>query len=479
MTRLWQTDSAFSEALYELIPEHTKKKTPQFIQKILEGEVTNPDDVNVKLKEWQKLDSQRAQKLKPIFHAINDYDGIIGILCSADPYPSALIWGGLKAVVECFRRYYQVFDQLEGQLKSLTHHLKLLKQYEQLFSESEHMRDLLVASYKGIIRFWIRVEDHCMTPGFVRALKTVTSISVTKINEIIADITDTSKIIERLVPVIQEQRRRKERNETVVERQDVQDKLDELLRRASTKDNVERWSRVCEWIMGRDGCKVSDGIDRPYDQHVQTRIPKTGTWLLEDAQFRRWVEAGSEANILWLRGGAGVGKSTICSQIVDRLESLRPEATVAFHFFSFNEELSPTHVYRNIARRLFFSVYDNEGDEISEEVLELLRLDPTSLRALQRMVAVLVAESKSCFILLDGLDEELENSKKERWQNASAVLSFFINLASEPDSGLKLWCSSQDHRAIRQLSQSTHLWPPPAFGLPQKCLLATDFLDNL
>ncbi|KAK2013704.1 hypothetical protein LZ32DRAFT_529762 [Colletotrichum eremochloae] len=67
------------------------------------------------------------------------------------------------------------------------------------------------------------------------------------------------------------------------------------------------------------------------------------------------------------------------------------------------------------------------------------------------MIVALVAEAKSCFILLDGLDEELENSKKERWQNASALLSFFVNLASEPDSSLKLWCSSQDHRAIRQL----------------------------
>ncbi|KAK2029177.1 hypothetical protein LX32DRAFT_589059 [Colletotrichum zoysiae] len=67
------------------------------------------------------------------------------------------------------------------------------------------------------------------------------------------------------------------------------------------------------------------------------------------------------------------------------------------------------------------------------------------------MIAALVAEAKSCFILLDGLDEEIENSKKERWQNASAVLSFFVNLASEPDSGLKLWCSSQDHREIRHL----------------------------
>lgn len=203
--------------------------------------------------------------------------------------------------------------------------------------------------------------------------------------------------------------------------------------------------------MGRDGCKVSERVDRPYEQRVQTRLAGTGDWLLEDPRYNRWLEFGSEANILWLRGGAGVGKSTICSQTIDRLEASRPEATVAFHFFSFDEEQSPRHVYRNVARRLFFSVYSNERDEISEEVLELLRSDSTSIGALQMMIAALVAEAKSCFILLDGLDEELENSKKERWQNARALLTFFITLASAPDSGLKLWCSSQDHREIRQL----------------------------
>lgn len=79
-----------------------------------------------------------------------------------------------------------MFDKIHSQLRSLSIHLKRLKDYEHLFREPEDMRELLKSSYLSIIKFWARVEEKCSTSGFLLAAKSLTSFSTKKLDEIIA-----------------------------------------------------------------------------------------------------------------------------------------------------------------------------------------------------------------------------------------------------------------------------------------------------
>ena len=44
------------------------------------------------------------------------------------------------------------------------------------------------------------------------------------------------------------------------------------------------------------------------------RHPGTGTWLIKDLQFQRWLTG--ENSVLWLKGFAGSGKSVLCSTAI-------------------------------------------------------------------------------------------------------------------------------------------------------------------
>jgi hypothetical protein len=155
--------------------------------------------------------------------------------------PSAFIWGGLKAVIECFGRYNELFDKLEGQMKKLAHEMKRLGAYEALFQESAEMEALLIHSYLNILKFWVRVESQCKTSGFLLAAKSLASFSTRKLDEILADMAEASDNIVKIVPIVQEKYRRGEHEEAANEWR----KVDFNLETISRVQNAEREGKSC------------------------------------------------------------------------------------------------------------------------------------------------------------------------------------------------------------------------------------------
>lgn len=150
--------------------------------------------------------------------------------------PTALIWGGFKAVLEvgkgptetetgadkqCFRRYTTLIDKIEEQMKRLGRELRRMKEYEKLFESSTDMQELLTEAYLTVIRFWVRVEMQCKTSGLVLAATSITSFSTSKLDEILSEISENSDNIAKLVPIVQERVRRTEHKDLVEEHHKV------------------------------------------------------------------------------------------------------------------------------------------------------------------------------------------------------------------------------------------------------------------
>lgn len=184
-----------------------------------------------------------------------------------------------------------------------------------------------------------------------------------------------------------------------------------------------------------------------HNRRVNEREPGTGNWLFKHPHFVRWLETDSAARILWLKGGPGVGKSFICAYAVQMLEQ-QASRSVAYHYFRFDEpEVSPLAIYRNIASSLFHDTY-KDGEEIPDLVFDKTN-EKLGEQSMKSLIEAITAELDSTFIFLDGIDEECSNDG--RWMIASQVLKFFVDLAGRPRSTLKLWCSSQDWKKVRDL----------------------------
>lgn len=211
---------------------------------------------------------------------------------------------------------------------------------------------------------------------------------------------------------------------------------------------ARRRSEVRLWIRNR--ADLNESNTRRQHQREKELLQGTGNWLFKNVSFSKWLAGHSQSNILWLNGGAGVGKSVICARAVQEIRTQHPSFAVAFQYFSFDETDTASTIYRNIAEQLFLELYYPK-EEISDQVYELVQ-NPANERTLKDLIKVLVAELECTYVFIDGLDEEYAD--KIRWEGASDVVAFFVDLASQPDSSMKLWCSSQDRGKIRELMES-------------------------
>ena len=75
--------ATFSEAVHDFVAQNSgKKKTASFIRNYLDGsQVVTSQDVQNSIVRLEEDNSQRiSPKIRPIFEAVSDYDGIIGTL---------------------------------------------------------------------------------------------------------------------------------------------------------------------------------------------------------------------------------------------------------------------------------------------------------------------------------------------------------------------------------------------------------------
>ncbi|KAI1264055.1 hypothetical protein F5Y18DRAFT_392388 [Xylariaceae sp. FL1019] len=441
--------TTFGKALVVFMNEPSRKRRPSFIADDPASCKVTADDVQQDLLSLEFQHSLKFSRrvLRPIFEAVIDYDSVITTLVSADPLPSALIWGSLKAGIECFKRYNSLFEKIETHLKKLTCELRRLTTYDELFRESRDMEKLLVASYVHILKFWAAVEEICLTSSLLLVAKSILSVKTRRLDNIIADITATSDDIVKLVPIVQERLRRGERDDLVLGQRITEITLDSLVNNTQREREARRRNDVQQWI--RNGRSLNDSNDRNQHKYEKILLPGTGAWIHADKDWQLWHDIHSGANCFWLNGAPGVGKSVLCASVAQRIRQWHKSYAVVSQYFSFDEEASLSDIYRNIAEQLFHQLYSAEED-VSDHVYEVIQSPGNeATTSLKRLIKIFTIELKTTYIFLDGFDEEY--SIKERWDNVCDVVTLFTNLAEHPQSTLKLWCSTQDRGKIRDL----------------------------
>lgn len=116
-------------------------------------------------------------------------------------------------------------------MSKLVYELRRLSDFEELFTtESAEMRGLLVCSYMRILEFWDRVERQCNTCKLMLAVKSLTSFSTHELDVTLAEMGTCNERVIKLVPVIQERRRRGEHQNVKNEWTKANADLEKLIR---------------------------------------------------------------------------------------------------------------------------------------------------------------------------------------------------------------------------------------------------------
>ncbi|PWY68963.1 hypothetical protein BO94DRAFT_299499 [Aspergillus sclerotioniger CBS 115572] len=459
------SSTAFARALEEYInkPRSSKSKTPPFIQKLQEqqrsgvpltGDVIKEDIVQLERRAEDRTAARAARKiLKPVVQVLSTYSGLVDSLVSADPMPTAIIWGCLRAVIDCSQRFLELYEKISDQIKQLNTHLAILTEYEELFDHSATMRELLQTSYIDIIRFWRRVDKECNRCVANRAFRAMTSFSVDKLNGIITSIGNTADSMSQLVPAVQERVERGERENAAEERRLAgiareeqavffQMMAEEMEKRKEER-KIQRQEDVRTWL--RDGTLPLNGSNfRHRDNKLAQRSPHTCEWLFEHATLKEWMDSSNPASQLWVKASPGAGKSVLTAYAAEKMKATSSDnAAVIYHYFTFDEEFPALLVYRCLAEQLVNRLGKQTGD-MPKEIHRFTQEGATTANVedVKQVIKMLFEEMGVTYLFLDGLDEECETDSRK--QELCKVLEFFGELARTAPR-LRIWYSSQ-HR---------------------------------
>ena len=452
------SNSSFQAAIQEYLQTLPKKSNKRSIlATCIESGNPSPQDVEEAISRIERSASEkpatrRIRKcLNPVINVLNDYSGILDSLAQADPMPSAVVWGSLKAVIQCSNRYLGLYDTIRTQLNALTNQLARLSWYEELFGHSLAMQDCLKQSYVNLLRFWSRVEKECRHCAISAMLRSVASFSTAKLDKILEQLRQDADDIDKLVPVVRERLEKGERDDAAEERRLAgisraeistfiqEQRVDKFQRDLDRKRT--RQKEVREWLRGCNESNI-----RQQARNVGSRQAGTSEWLLKDSRFLDWADKSSPKPTVWLYGAPGMGKSVTCASAVEQLKGMDPSCAVAFHYYRFDEECTALTTYRNLAEQLFDQLW-HQVDDVPDNVhaqIQSSNQDPDKIKQFIELLATMFSVT---YILLDGLDEECD--RKLKWTEALDVLIFFEGLTAKVPCSVRLWCSSQDRLCVR------------------------------
>jgi hypothetical protein len=142
-------------------------------------------------------------------------------------------------------------------------------------------------------------------------------------------------------------------------------------------------------------------------------------WVLQHPNYVNWQQ-GSDFCLLWLKGGAGKGKTMISVYIVERLSTLRNNSTAVIYFFCRNDnnELNSPEA---IIKGLIFRLIDQQK-ELKESLRrrwdtgnDCFNEDVTSWQILWNIFLEMLDHCKlqHLYVVIDGLDECLDEGMDE------------------------------------------------------------------
>ncbi|KAI6780643.1 uncharacterized protein J7T54_001147 [Emericellopsis cladophorae] len=213
------------------------------------------------------------------------------------------------------------------------------------------------------------------------------------------------------------------------------DQLHGLQTRHNDHDAAKKRKAVLEWL-----APVDYAIR--HSAFVKRQQERTGTWVLQSDEFKRWTEDRLEST-LFCPGIPGAGKTIMTSIVVQNIVTRHrddTETAIAYIYLDYlrQNEQGIEDLLSNILKQLseYRSSTPSELDELHKKHTVTHRGTRPSLQEISSVLQSVIVSNLRTFIVIDALDE-CDNSDGSR----SRLLHELKNLRQK--SGVKLFATSR------------------------------------
>ncbi|KAF5856759.1 hypothetical protein ETB97_006748 [Aspergillus alliaceus] len=175
--------------------------------------------------------------------------------------------------------------------------------------------------------------------------------------------------------------------------------------RAYTTEDIDR---IClHALRCPDSLAVKNRLKESKDKLVHQSIH----WILQDPQYKNW-ENGDDVGLLWIKGGAGKGKTMLSIGLIEELARAQDESIVVIYFFCQNADYE-LNTLEAILKGLILQLV-NQQTELKgslrrrwDTVQECFSENITSWQSLWNILFEMLAQCKysRVYMVVDALDE--------------------------------------------------------------------------
>ncbi|KAI9710417.1 MAG: hypothetical protein M1812_007453 [Candelaria pacifica] len=161
-------------------------------------------------------------------------------------------------------------------------------------------------------------------------------------------------------------------------------------------------------------------------------VAGTCDWILRHSRFGSWRNPETRSQLLWVTGGAGMGKTMLSTFISQQLEKKHedPESTVILYYFCNGQDNKKSHAIY-VLRGLIYSLLRARPGLISVllpeyEIQKEALFSKTSIEALWRIFETMIRDSSTgnVYCIIDGLDECDHDSL---WHLLKKIKNFYLD----------------------------------------------------
>ncbi|KAF8534845.1 hypothetical protein BDD12DRAFT_754871 [Trichophaea hybrida] len=381
--------AAFNDALQQynrtLSSKPLKQLSPASAEELLE---------QVKKMEESHRTKSRSRaiirRIEPFLNFVNRYSETVSIAIQYNTKPAALVWGGMKILLELASSYGKYFERLLVMIEVIGDKLPLYKDYEDLFRDSDRPKRALILLYCDTIEFL----GHAMKPFKSTFLRNIRAVAWKSFDQHFEEIL-----------------RRVEWHDSLL-RQEIQllhmQKIHGEINAADEERNSSTRLAIMDWLSPVDS-------ETDFIREDGKREPRTNEWLFSESSMIDWTSDTNKADtnrVVWVNGIPGCGKSILCSSAIRELRHRFPvNSHIPIAFFFCDQKDSARNKLDSILRT-WISQLLSQCQYIPDSIRAAFdisrhngrpRISPADQPI--KLLRDLVERFSQCYFVLDALDE--------------------------------------------------------------------------
>lgn len=371
--------------------------------------------------EAQKQAHPRRRMFKRVTPFIDNLSKLMGMcetLLQAAPFGVNVAFAGARVVLGLAVQVGNCFDTIVDGIEEIGISLRYYEKFAEAFRDSPDLQELLVSSYKRVIRFWFNISRILSTGILKGAMKSLVAPIDKEVNVALKGLRHDGDRVSISAQATMAQQTERDRE-------------------------IRRREGIIKWMTS------DSSVDVRVDLRDQVELHQRGTcqWLLDDQRFKHWCQSQENA-VLWYHAHPASGKTVLAAAVIEHLKA--QGQNVAYFFYSFNNPSRKQGIsgLRYLALQLFHlakfvpQTLQDRFDKEMEFNTGGLHDQSTAVATVHDLLKHACA---NICIVVDGLDE---------CSDEAPTLMSFKNLLGLDTYGVVKWFfTSRDHPQIRATMQ--------------------------